>query len=371
MKDILIAAPDGQAGGGMGRVKDYVLQTPPDAASQYRFVPLVTRDGRGALFSLLLLFAGIGRIWWGALRRSVALLHVNMGDRGSLARKGVLLMAARAAGLPAVLHLHAAELEQFYEQAGPLTRWFLRRPFLAATCVVVLGERYRRWLVATLGIDAAKIRILHNGVAAAPRPARNADVETVQTLLFLGNLIERKGVSDLLHALGMLPPDTAPWRAVLVGGGDIDLYRTLAHELGLGGKVLFPGWADRAEAGRLLGEASGLILPSYDEGLPLVILEAMGMGLPVICTPVGVIAEVLVDGDTALFVEAGDRAGLARCIHRLLADRALQAGLSHRASALFERGFSLGAFQDALLAIYRDCCGVDYVPEHPVAGRGG
>ncbi len=371
MQDIIVAAPDGQAGGGMGRVKDYILQTPPEAGGKYRFVSLVTRDGRGVGFSLLLFLAGLVRIIWSSLRGKVALLHVNMGDRGSIARKGLLLVVAHWCGVRTVLHLHAAELEQLYASASPLARFFIRAPFRAADCVLVLGNRYRTWLVETLGVPADKIRILNNGVAAT-RPERRRPAQgEPQTILFLGNLIERKGVSDLLHALGALPKGTPPWRAVLAGGGDIERYRALAAELGIADKVEWPGWVDRAGATRLIGQASALVLPSYDEGLPLVILEAMGMGLPVICTPVGVIPEVLADKETALFVEPGDRAALAARIATLLADADLQAGLSSRALALFEHSFSLHAFQTALLALYRECCGVDYVPVMDGAATAG
>lgn len=361
MKDIMIAAPDGQAGGGMGRVKDYILRSAPDASGRYRLVPLVTRDGRGMAYSVLLLFRGIARVVGSALRGRAALLHVNMGDRGSLARKGLLLMTAHWVGSPTVLHLHAAELEAFYARSNWLKRWLIRRPFLAATCIVVLGERYRHWVQQRLGISDDKIRILYNGVAAAQIERKAAEAEVPQTLLFLGNLIERKGVSDLLRALGRLPADAPTWRAVFVGGGDIAGYQALAAELGIADRVDFPGWANRAGVDALFGKANALILPSYDEGLPLVILEAMGAGLPVICTPVGVISEVLDDGDTALFVEPGDQAALADRILTLLTDRNLQMCLSVRARELFQQQFSLEAFQTALFAIYSECCGVRYV----------
>lgn len=357
-----MAAPDGQAGGGMGRVKDYILQTPPDASARYRFVPLVTRDGRGVVFSVFLLLIGLARILWSALRGSIALLHVNMGDRGSIARKGALLMLAHWCGVRTVLHLHAAELEQFYTSASPLARYFIRAPFRAADCVVVLGERYRSWLVTVLAIPAGRVRILNNGVAAQDVVRTPVAPDEPQTILFLGNLIERKGVSDILWALGTLPDDAPRWQGILAGGGDIEGYRALATKIGISDKVEFPGWVDREGAIRLISQASALVLPSYDEGLPLVILEAMGMGLPVICTPVGVIPEVLADGETVLFVEPGDRAALAARIALLLKDADLRSGLSERALTLFDRKFSLNAFQTALLAIYRECCDVDYVP---------
>lgn len=367
MKGIFIAAPDGQAGGGMGRVKDYILQSPPDLTGQYRLVPLVTRDGRGVVFSVVLFATAMLRVIWAAIRGRIALLHVNLGDRGSLARKGLLVLGARACGVPTVLHLHAAELEQLHDKTGRLGRGLIGLPFRASTSIVVLGERYRAWLVEAFGIAPARIRILNNGVAAPP--PRRAHGDGPQTLLFLGNMIERKGLSDLIVALGMMPPVEGGWRAVIVGGGDPAPYRALAEASGVGGQVEFPGWMDRADVQALLGGSDIMVLPSYDEGLPLVILEALGAGVPVICTPVGVIPEVLTDERTALFVPPGDRAALAAQMARLLGDRALQDGLAERAKALFDEKFSLTAFQDALFAIYRECCAVDYRPDRREGDR--
>lgn len=361
MRKIFVAAPDGQAGGGMGRVKDYMLQTPDDAAAQHMFVPLVTRNGRGAVYSILLLLRAMGRLGFAAMRGEAAMLHVNLGDRGSIARKGSLLLFAKMLGLRTVLHLHAAELEQFYASASPQKRRFIAKPFRAADCIIVLGNRYRRWLHETLQIGLDNIHILNNGVAAPHVERKPVQPGAPQTILFLGNLIERKGVSDLLHALASLPKDVAPWRAVLGGGGDVEGYQAIANNLGIASAVEFAGWVDRPGAIELIGKASFLVLPSYDEGLPLVILEAMGMGLPVICSPVGVIPEVLADGETALFVDPGDRNALAAQIAKLLGDRPLQSALSVRAKDLFERSFSLRAFQSSLLAIYKQACGIDYV----------
>ncbi len=356
----------------MGRVKDYMLQTPPDVRSRYEFAPLVTRDGRGVGYSLILLLAAMGRLAVAAIGGKGAMLHVNMGDKGSVMRKGSLLLLAHWLGMKTVLHLHAAELEQFYAASSPFRRRLIQRPFHAADCIIVLGNRYRRWLETEIGIPADRIRILNNGVAAPHVDRQPALAGAPQTILFLGNLIERKGVSDLLHALKAMPSDTPGWRAILAGGGDIEGYRALARDLGIADRVEFAGWVDRAGAVDLITRASMLVLPSYDEGLPLVILEAMGMGLPVICTPVGVIPEVLTDGDTVLFVEPGDRAALAARIADLLSDAQLQARLSAQALDLFDRQFSLRAFQSSLLAIYRDCCGIDYLlPADAKQGRAG
>lgn len=358
---IFIAAPDGQAGGGMGRVKDYILRSAPDGGGQFRLEPLIMRDMRGVGFSAVLLLRAMLRIFLARIAGRAALVHVNMGDRGSAARKAALLVFARLIGVPTLLHLHAVELERHYEGGGRLLRWLISLPFRAAVTIVVLGERYRLWLVETLDVPAAKIDILWNGVeVGSDTPVRTFVPGGTQTILFLGNMLERKGMSDFVAALGTLRDHRVSWRAVIAGGGYFEPYAAQADALGICDRISFTGWVDRSGAQKLLADADMLVLPSYEEGLPLVILEALGAGLPVICTPVGSIGEVLADSETALFCDPGDRAGLAASIDRLLADRTLQARLSAHGLAQFDRLFSLAAFQKSLFDIYEKRHGIHY-----------
>lgn len=295
-------------------------------------------------------------------------MHINMGDKGSVIRKSGLLFCARLFRIPVLLHLHAVELDRHYAESPKFLRWLLRQPFRAATGVIVLGERFRDWLVRDLQVPSGKIDILINGVdAPAQPPYRDFGCGGRQTILFLGNLLERKGVSDFLQALALLPRDGPDWQARIAGGGDVAHYESKARDLGLAGKVHFAGWVDRLEVRALLCASDMLVLPSYDEGLPLVILEALGCGLPVLCTPVGAIPETLTDGENVIFCPVGDPAGLSAKIDALLKDRDVQAELSRKGLDLFRRLFSLTAFRDNLFAIYRRRAGL-VLPE-PTEGR--
>jgi glycosyltransferase involved in cell wall biosynthesis len=359
-----IVGPAGQKGGGMGRVKDYILQSGGDCFGRVQFEALDTRGSGRAIGSLPLLAVAVLRIWGAAMMGRAALVHVNFGDRGSALRKGIVVVLVRLAAVPVVLHLHAAELVQHYENAGPVLRWLIRLPFHAATCCVVLGALWRDWLTGELGVDPAKVEIVYNGVpvAAAFRPPAAFAAEGTRKILFLGNLIERKGVSDLLHALALLPAAAPKWQATVAGGGNLAHYGALANSLGIAARVSFVGWVDQ-EAGRaLLAESDMLVLPSYNEGLPLVILEALGSGAPVIATSVGAIPEVLEDGHTILFVTPGDQRQLADKLLLVLSDANLRRRLSEEGVRLFQRRFTLDAFLASLFDVYRRQCGVDIEP---------
>jgi glycosyltransferase involved in cell wall biosynthesis len=365
-----ILAPSGQAGGGMGRVKDYILQSGGDRHGRIRFVALDTRGPGSAVWSIPLTARAVLQIWRNALIGRVAFVHVNLGDRGSAVRKGLAVLLVRLVGVRVVLHLHAAELVDDYAKASRMLRSLVRMPFRAATCCVVLGQLWRDWLVESVGIDAGKVVIVYNGVpvVAAVGGVTGEQPHQTRHMLFLGNLMQRKGIFDLLQAVARLPAELPPWRLTVAGGGEVERCQALAAELGIADRVRFAGWVDQARARSLLAEADMLVLPSYDEGLPLVILEALGMGTPVVCTPVGAIPEVLEDLRTALFVRPGSPEDLSRKLQLLLEDAALRRTLSTNGLALFAARFTLDAFIDQLFNVYRRYCGVDLEATRPVRG---
>ncbi|MGE5442470.1 MAG: glycosyltransferase family 4 protein, partial [Bacteroidota bacterium] len=220
-------------------------------------------------------------------------------------------------------------------------------------------DPWRRFVIEELGADAGKVVILHNGVPRAmfsrqPRPS-----DRQLRILFLGNLMERKGVTDLLEALARQPLSGMNWRATFAGGGAIEFYRRKADSLGLLPRVDFPGWVDQRGAGALLAASDVLVLPSYDEGLPLVILEALTAGVPVVCSPVGAIPEVLEDGKSAVFVQPGDSQGLTDALAELGREPALRERLALEGRALYDREFSLEIFAARVVGIYRTYCSFD------------
>ena len=231
-----------------------------------------------------------------------------------------------------------------------------RTIFRSANCCIVLGGMWRDFLTKEIGIDAGKVVVLYNGVPRVQHQRHAVAGSPHFRILFLGNLMERKGVSDLLMALAQEPMSGLDWGATLAGGGPIDMYREKADRLGLNSRVTFAGWVDQEEAGKLLAASDVLVLPSYDEGLPLVILEALTTGVPVVCTPVGAIPEVLENEKTVLFVQPGDPEALAAALSRLGRDPNLRERLAREGLALYEREFSLETFGARVSAIYGKYC---------------
>ena len=345
---VLLVAPFAARGGGMGRIMAYLAA---QGAEGVCFEIVESRGGGAAMVApWYLLKAGV-RILVACNSAVPSVVHVNMAERSSILRKGLLLLLARACHLPTLLHLHAAEIVTFYQRLHRPARALLRAMFRRAGMCVVLGEPWRAWLCDEVGVDPSRIVVLRNGVAV-PAACPTAPCAAGFTFLFLGNLLAGKGLPDLLHALATPRLRFMAWRLVVAGGGNTAPLHLLARTLGIGARVTFSGWLDRAATDAALACADALVLPSHHEALPLVLLEAASIGIPLITTPVGAIPELFRDGETALFVPPGDRVALAVALHRVLTDPECRARLSHNGRALYQREFAIAPFADALRCLY-------------------
>ena len=341
-------------GGGMFRVADYLIQaqqTFPTGTAQLR--PLDTRGGGTWIFSLWILAKALGRILQGRLSGNLAGVHVNVAERLSLFRKGAVVVLCRTIGIPVVLHLHAAKLPHFYQKMSRplkgLTRWIFSLP---ASCLV-LGDKARQFVIQDLKVPDSQVEIIINGVPEPVYTRRADEKKRVMQVLFLGNLSERKGVSDFLQSLALPGFESIPMQVTLAGGGNVPFYQTVARQLGIDGFVRFMGWTDQQQVAQLMAQADVLVLPSYDEGLPLVILEALSNGVAVICTPVGEIPSLLSDGVNACFVRAGNVSEIAKSLQQVLMDSSYRGALELGGRALYEQRFSLIRFSANVALIHQ------------------
>jgi glycosyltransferase involved in cell wall biosynthesis len=364
---IYIAAPWTPVGGGMYKVTDYLIQSqaaqPAQDAAQLR--PLDSRGGKSAAFSIWVLLTALAKILAGRVTGQLAGVHVNVAERLSWVRKGTIIAFSHLVGVPVVLHLHA-QMHRFYAGLpGPLqalTRWV----FGLADVVAVIGPNARRFVTDELKVPADRVEIVINGVPDATEPRRIKRPGAVQRVLFLGNLSQRKGVDDLLRALALPGFDRAKVE-VTMAGGDTGEYEAQARELGITDFVKFPGWCDQAQTAQLLAAADVLVLPSYDEVLPLVILEALANGVAVVTTAVGEVPSLLTDGVDTLYVKPGDARDIAAGLQKVLGDPQLQETLEHNGQALYRRQFSLPGFFAAVARIHRRAFGIAGTPREPAA----
>ncbi len=273
------------------------------------------------------------RLWTGIsgiLKASALLLfgfvdvfHVHYSWRGSIVRKAIPLFVARLRGVPTIVHGHTTYFFSWFDELPrPLGRAV--RLALRADYSVVLGQFHVKESCASLGFDESHTRVLYNPVvvpAVAPSPRTGRPVRVVA----LGRLGENKGSYDLIRAIAMLPNDIrAHLRVTLAGDGEVERVREVVGANGLADTVDVVGWVGPADRDRLLAESAILVLPSYSEGLPMAVLEAMANGVVPVTTAVGAIPEVVTDGVSGLLVKPGEPEQLAAALRSLIVDAELR-----------------------------------------------
>jgi glycosyltransferase involved in cell wall biosynthesis len=259
------------------------------------------------------------------LRRLIVLLaqerrfvmHLHSAAGWGFWRDALFAALAIAARCPFVLHLHGAGFQHFHDRAGGLARAAIRFLLGEAACVVVPCESSRGWV---RGIARrAQVECVPNPVV----PAQAQDAPRPNLVLFLGALEAGQGLFDLLEAVSALRPSVPDVRLLCAGEGDRGAVARYAERLGIADAVKCTSWIGPSGKRALLENAAVFALPSYDEALPMSLLEAMAAGVPAVVSPVGGVPEVVVDGVSGLFVAPGDVATLQRLLRKLLLDRKL------------------------------------------------
>ena len=312
---------------------------------------IATHMDGGRIAKLSILARAAFRFWGLLVRGRVALVHVHVASRASFWRKSLLMLPAFLLGIPVILHLHGAEFALFYEkECGSIRKQIVCSVFNKASRVVVLSSVWKSWVQ---GISRnPHVVVIYNPVLL---PVKHSwDTRKHGEVLFLGRLGKRKGTYDLLEAAARLARNQPQFRLLLGGDGELDQVWARAIELHIADKVELLGWIREVNKERYLASAMIFALPSYNEGLPMSVLEAMAAGLPVISTPVGGIPEAVTDGIEGFLVEPGDVSALANRLEQLLSNPELAEHMGKAARRKIETAFSAETILPQLEKLYTE-----------------
>ena len=305
--------------------------------------------------SVARLMAKADRIAAEASAMGITHLHAHFASDATTAA----LLAARRMGGTFSFTAHARDIWRDY--VDPATDAAKRRAKLAAAAFTVTVSDVNAAHLRTLCPEAAdRIHRLYNGVdldlfRPAPPERRHP-----RLIVAVGRLVEKKGFADLIEACAILRSRGVPLRCRIIGDGPLqgDLAaRIAAHRLC--DVVELAGPMPQEKLISALSEASLVTLPCIvtadgdRDGLPTVLLEAMGRALPVVTTSVNGGPEIVADGQTGLIVPPGDTAALARALGRLLSDPQLAQAFGRagrqRAEGLFDLRRNVGTLGQMFL----------------------
>ncbi|MDA8698012.1 glycosyltransferase family 4 protein [Rhodopirellula sp.] len=290
-----------------------------------------------------------------ALRRLLANERPDIVHSNDLPTHQMVSDAAKPLGIPRVCHHR-----WIFDGAG--TDWFNK--FGAEQHVFVSADAMRQIREGSESLHSEPCDVLYDGLEIPTMPSESNQQTAKESLglsrnhisvLFAGQIVERKGVADILHAWNQLPPNSSSKAELTFVGDDLEnsgQYRREMEGLASSLKVAarFEGFQKNVPT--WITASDIVLVPSHVEPLGNATLEAMALGRPVIGTNIGGIPEMIEDGKTGLLVPAKQPADLSNAIQRLLQDQETGKQMGLAARRRCENVFSLATHIDNVLATY-------------------
>ncbi|MSO44294.1 MAG: glycosyltransferase family 4 protein [Thermoleophilia bacterium] len=280
--------------------------------------------------------------------------HMMVPDGWAAARVGGRI------GVPTVGTAHRADVLDIPAQ-GARSRMQVAEAIRSLDAVVTVSRAIGD-AANSLARPKRPITVVPNGADAAifmprdPRAARRhlGLPEDGAMISFVGKLVPRKGVSDLIEAMGLLAQrgGVVP-HLVMAGIGELRVgLEARASALGVADRITYLGKVAHEDVGWVMSAGDVFVLPSLSEGLPTVVCEAMACGLPVVATAVDGTPEIVDDPHTGLLVPPCDPEGLATALTRILDDDGLRATMSAEALRRSATTYTWAANAQSMEAIY-------------------
>ena len=306
----------------------------------------VGSEGRdeGAVARLLRLVLSPLGLFFTILFRQAAVVHINTSlNPRAYWRDLAYLAVAKLLRSRVVYQVHGGALPQNFFAGRPQLTRFLRWTLRLPDAVLVLAkcelDAYRQF------VPDQELLLLPNGIDCSPY----AHIPTVMSrpdhplrLVYVGRIAREKGLYETLQGLRLSLELGADARLVIAGqGAEEGRLKRYAQALGIGSRVTFAGPVFGADKVQLLAGSDVMVLPSYAEGLPYALLEAMAAGIPVIATPVGAIPDVVAEGTHGFLVPPRDGKAIAEAIAMMSGDREQLSWMSRACRRRIRAAFSI------------------------------
>lgn len=311
--NILVLGPDRRNGGGIATVIGHLFSGKMAKSLRLIYLPTQVNKGRWKKFFHVIYASYL--FWKINLTERIDLIHIHSASGNSYFRKSLFLLYSKILRKRVVFHIHGGGFYDFYtDQCPRLVKWYVRKTLGLARIVVVLSHQWRNKFSAI--IDPEKIRVIPNPVHITWDNFRSTKDASQKKILFMGKLVQKKGVYDLITVAERLVNKFKDLKFILAGGGETEKIKEILEAKGLTKYFELPGWIKNKDD--YYREADVFILPSYVEALPMVILEAASYGLPIVATTVGAIPEFIESEKSGFLLEPGSIDGFTRKLEILL-----------------------------------------------------
>jgi glycosyltransferase involved in cell wall biosynthesis len=273
------------------------------------------------------------------------ILHIHLSEPISASRKFIFFIFGKVFFKPIIIHLHSFDSKT---SIGSKFRRLYSFLFSKSNKVIVLSPYWANEVKKN--IPNCQVEIIFN---PCPKMDKNVNVKE-KIILFAGTLNKRKGYSLLIESFGLIAKKHPDWRLVFAGNGEIANGIKIAKQLEIKDHVEFLGWLSGDEKNNLFEKSMIFCLPSFAEGFPMSILDALSCGLPVISTTCGRIDMVLENNKNILFFEMGNISELATKLDTLILNKELRDKIGDNGYAFSQKNFEVEIVVKKIKKIYKN-----------------
>lgn len=320
-----------------------------DLAEKYRLITVYSHVSGSKLVKSIQAVKGLVLTTINIVFNGIDIVHFHGGGCVSALRKYVYFRLIKLFGCKVIFHLHGGAFPQQYKKLSAIFQSLITKMFEQSDVVICLSEFFRKEILAIA--PNATVIVQMNSVVLPQRMRLHKQQDEIR-ILYLGLINEKKGFFDLLPVMGRICGEIGNVRLIVGGVGEEKRMRQEIGHLGISDYVEYQGWLEPEERDNLLSTVDILVLPSYIEGMPMTILEAMSFGIPVVSTRVGGVPDIVIDGETGFLVEPGNLEQLHDKLSILVRDYALRGNLGQKGRSVVEERHTINASIKRIEAIY-------------------
>ena len=283
---------------------------------------------------------------------SYHILHVNMAADASCYRKKIFIDTAWLFRKKIIIHEHGGDFESFYyERCSEKQRTNIKKSLNRAKIFLVLSESWKKFFSEI--VDEDKIHVLQNGIVI---PTKEKQDYSSHKVLFLGRLCKEKGIGELLEAVPVIQKQIQDFKLILGGVWEEGNEALKEKARALSETVLCPGWISEKEREALFQECSIFVLPTWFEGQPISLLEAMAAGMCVAASAVGGIPQIMgKESDvTGRLLPPKDADTLADELIKLLKDEEQRRKMGQNARIRIINNYHVNRNVETLVGFYKE-----------------
>lgn len=276
------------------------------------------------------------------------IVHIHVGLRASVERKLVFARMARLFRKKIIVHFHPATERHLFlpEFSGKI-----KTLFDYSSMLIVLSPQWIKWINDAYPGNHYNMQVVYN-----PCPQVNRDFTRRKNyILYAGILSDRKGYNRLLEAFAKVMNYHSDWKLVFAGNGEIEKAKQITKSLSIPeDRVDFLGWVSGEVKVQTFQQAAIYCLPSWGEGFPMGVLDALAFGIPVVTTPVGGIEQVLHNGKDCLIFSPYDIDALAKALDRLMGNESMRDAMVTEADKLVNTCFNVKQINTEIANKYKE-----------------